>query len=113
MAVTKRYNQRISFLKATKTTDKDGYIANTTENFYSCWCEVYNLSAKEKYSTESIEKNMFNFRVRYCKKLDEAFYDGECTGYQISFRNKIYNIIDVDFLGYNKDEILFKAERVN
>ncbi|MFR5264044.1 phage head closure protein [Clostridium sp.] len=113
MAVTKRYNQRISFLKAIKTTDKDGYISNATENFYSCWCEVYNLSAKEKYSTESIDLNMFNFRVRYCKKLDEAFYDGECTGYQISFRNKIYNIIDVDFLAYNKDEILFKAERVN
>lgn len=113
MAITKRYNQRIKFLKNTSTTDKDGYPINTTEDFYSCWCEVYNLSAKENFSTESIQKNIFNFRVRFCNKLDGAFYDGECTGYQISFRNKIYNIIDVDFLGYNKDEILFKTEMVS
>lgn len=113
MAVTKRYNQRIKFLKNTSKTDKDGYPIYQTEDFYSCWCEVYNLSTKEKFDVESLNKNIFNFRVRFCKKLDEAFYVGECTGYQISFRNKIYNIIDVDFLGYNKDEILFKAERVN
>lgn len=113
MAVTKRYNQRISFLKNISTTDKDGYPIDQTESFYNCWCEVYNLSAKESFGTESLNKNTFNFRVRYCKTLDEAFFDGCCDGYQISFRNKTYNIISVDFLGYGKDEIQFKAEMVS
>lgn len=112
MQTTKRYNQKILFLKAINTIDKDGYSSKSVENFYNCWCEVYNLSAKETYSSESIEKNIFNFRTRYCKKLYEAFFDGECTNYQIKFKNKIYNIIDVDFLGFRKKEILFKTERV-
>ena len=54
------------------TSIVEGRSKKTSENFYSCWCEVKSLATSEKYNALQIGlDNTIVFEVRACKKLEE------------------------------------------
>ncbi len=64
-----------------KVIRKHSDVANgrkqvTTEDFYSCWCEVQSLGTNEKYTAlqHGIERAIV-FKVRNCKKVSEIVLD--------------------------------------
>lgn len=107
------YNERIIILKETSIIDKDGYRSNKSyEQIYKCWATINNLFGKELYSAYTVNlQNTLNCKVKYCKLLKDIFLNlsnNDIKRYKISWNNIIYNISMVDFIEFNKKDIVFK-----
>ncbi|QPJ86682.1 phage head closure protein (plasmid) [Sarcina sp. JB2] len=107
------YNERIIVLKEINTIDKDGYRTNKTyEEIYKCWANINNLYGKELYSAYTVDlQNTLNCKVKYCKLLKDTFLnlsDNNRKKYKVKWNNIIYDISIVDFMSFNKKNVVFK-----
>lgn len=107
------YNERIIILKETAIIDKDGYRTNKSyEEIYKCWAQINNLFGSTLYSAYTVNlQNTLNCKVKYCKLLKDTFLnlpDNDRKKYKISWNDIIYDISMVDFMGFNKKDIVFK-----
>lgn len=86
-----------------------GITKEVWNTFYSCWSHINNLYGSELYkSLEIQQQNVLNFTVRYSKKLDIL----NAKEYRIKWKNRVFNIIAVDFHGFNKEKVTIKASEV-
>ena len=99
-------NQRIQIQKAISKTDEVGNVILQWQDFYSCFASVKTAGGKEQQKGDTEELNSAAFAVRFCKKLSEL----SAVDYRIVFREKTYNIIQVDFADYDGKTVKIKAE---
>lgn len=79
------------------------------DEYYSCWAYCNNLFGKELYNAMQVkQENLINITVRYCKVLDNL----NTKDYRIVWNNKTFNINLVDYHGFNKEKVTFKAMEV-
>lgn len=107
------YNARIVILKEIDNIDKDGYRTNKTyEEIYKCWANINNLYGKELYSAYTVDlQNTLNCKVKYCKLLKDTFLnlsDNNRKKYKVKWNDIIYNISMIDFMSFNKKNVVFK-----
>ncbi len=101
-------NSRITIQKSTSVSDEVGNYTLQWEEYFSCFATISGESGGENEKGDVTQKESISFTVRYCKKA----VDVNATEYRISFNNKTYNIKYVDFMGFKKKSIKFKAELV-
>lgn len=65
------------------------------KDYYLCFAEVNKASGNEYFNAKTeITKNTYNFKVRYIRKLEDIIFN--TNQYRIIYKNKIFNIINVD-----------------
>lgn len=94
--------------KRQKTIEK-GRPLETWDDYFKCWCAVKSLYGKELYSAlETKLENVVNFETRFCSKL-EALNTKE---YRVTWGERVFNIIAVDYGRYDRRKVVIKAQEV-
>ena len=76
-----------------RSTITNGRPAVEETEFYACWCQVRDLTAKETY--EALQQGMENtivFDVRTCKKVEEICLD--TREFYARYKGREYKIFD-------------------
>ena len=55
-----------------------------------------------------VENADIAFTVRFCKAVNAV----TATGYRILFQGELYNILAIDHLGFKRNALKFKCEKV-
>lgn len=104
--ITGELNKRITIEKKTIEIDD---LQNQTEKwteFHKCWSAVNGVSGREYWQArEQHEENAVNFKIRYCKKLDEL----NTTDFRVVFQDKIYDISSIDNVFFADNIVNLKA----
>ena len=101
-----KLNQRIQIQKAILKTDEVGNVIQQWQDFYSCFASVNTAGGKERQKGDTEEQQTVSFTVRFCRKLAEL----SSVEYRVVFREKFYNIVQVDFADYGGKTVKIKAE---
>lgn len=103
-------NERITIYKkntvieAGRRTEKENIL------YYKCWATVLSLYGNDLYNSVNLAlENAINFKIRYCKKIDNLINKDQ---YIIEWRGKKYCLYYVDFLDYNKQFVILKAKEI-
>lgn len=97
---------RITLQKFTTTVNENGFEEESWIDFKTVWASISNLHGREYFEAAAVQKeNTVKFTVRYIKDLD--------TSMKILFRNKQYNIIQIDNIKYENRFIEIKALEVD
>ena len=97
---------RITLQKFTTTVNENGFEVDEWLDFKTVWASISNLHGREYFEAAAVQKeNTVKFTVRYIKDLD--------TSMKILFRNKQYNIIQIDNIRYENRFIEIKALEVD
>lgn len=97
---------RITLQKFTTTVNENGFEEETWIDFKTLWASVSNLHGREYFEAAAVQKeNTVKFTVRYIKDLD--------TSMKILFKDKSYNIIQIDNIRYENKFIEIKAMEVD
>lgn len=103
-----KFNNRITIQQRTLTKVK-GVQTEVWSDFYSCWCFINSLYGTELYKALEIQQqNVLNFTVRYSKNLEVL----NTKEYRITWNNRQFNIIAIDFYSFSKEKITIKASEV-
>lgn len=101
-----RMNRRITFLKSEADSDEIGFQTEQMSGFYTCWASVISETGREYWkSREQHEENTFSFKVRFCLKLAEI----DKINYFIKYKDKIFNITDINNLQETDSILIIKA----
>lgn len=101
-------NNRITIEKRTIVKIK-GVQTEVWDTFYTCWCSINSLFGNELYkSLEIQQQNVLNFTIRYSKKLEVL----NTKEYRIIWNSRKFNIIAIDYFGFNKEKVTIKASEV-
>lgn len=80
------------------------------ELFFTCWSKIRQLYGAELYQSIQINfENTIVFEVRYCKKIEELINK---KNFVIDFKEKEYEIYQVDFMNYNKKYVKIKCKEI-
>lgn len=102
--------ERVSIKKKVKTKDDDGYKIDTLEDYYSCWAEINNLYGKELYEAYNLKlENTLNIKIKYCNKVKSL----NNKGFILVWKDRKFRILLVDYLKYNKKDVLLKCIEVS
>lgn len=102
-------NQRITFQKNTVITDAIGNHKNSWADYYSCAATIGGESGKETADAgATVENTDLTFTVRFCAAVDAVTEDG----FQISFRDALYNITGIDHMNYKRKSVKFRCQKV-
>lgn len=101
-----KLNQRIQIQKAVSKTDEVGNVIQQWQDFYSCFASVNTAGGKERQKGDTEEQHSVFFTIRFCNKLSEI----SAVDYRIVFREKTYNIVQIDFADYDGKTVKIKAE---
>lgn len=86
-----------------------------TENwdkYYQCYAEVNKATGKEYFNAKTnITQYTFNFKVRYISKLEDTIFN--TNQYRIIYKNKIFNIKNVDDKQERRLKLIFVADCIN
>ncbi|GKX65645.1 phage head closure protein [Inconstantimicrobium mannanitabidum] len=108
MLETSKMNNRILIENRTISKVK-GVPTDVWNAFYSCWCFINSLYGSELYKALEIrEENVLNFTVRYSKNLEVL----NTKDYRVVWKDRVFNIIAIDFYGFTKEKITIKAKEV-
>lgn len=78
------------------------------EDFYKGYAEINKASGKEYFNAKTkISENTLNFKVRFLKKLEDTIYN--FSQYRIIYKNREYDIINVDDKFEKRIKITFVA----
>lgn len=104
----KNFNNRIIIEKRT-ITKVNGIRKEVYTDFHKCWCSINSLYGNELYKALEIQQqDILNFTIRYSKNLEEL----NTKDFRIKWKNRIYNIVAIDFYNFNKEKITIKAQEV-
>lgn len=98
-------NERVTFQKATVQVDSIGNHRNTWEDWFTCSAYASTYEAQEKEGEVVTEQLTVTFTVRWCTKTKVL----TSTGYRVKFRDRIYNIISVDPMNYQKKSLKIRC----
>lgn len=103
---TGKWNQRIIIQKQESFTDEIGNNKTKLADFYKCWASVTGVSGREYWAArEQHEENTLSFKIRYCRKLTDI----DKINYFIKYKNKIYDITDINNLQSADSILIIKA----
>ena len=81
----------------------------TYEDYYSTHSNINKVGGKEyTQASTNISNSTFNFKVRYCSKMEDVIFDTEI--YRVVYNNRFYDIKNVDHYGENKAELTITGE---
>lgn len=79
------------------------------EDYYSTHSNINKVGGKEyTQASTNISNSTFNFKVRYCEKLEDVIFNTEA--YRVEYRKRYYDIKNVDRYGENKTELTIIGE---
>ncbi len=82
------------------------------ETYYKAYAEINKTSGKEYVNIKAvISKNTLNFDIIYNKKLENLIFESE--NYRIKWKNRFFNIINVDDYKMRHIKLLIIGESVN
>ena len=94
--------------KRKKTVEK-GRPLEKWEDYFECWCDIKSLYGKELYSALKAKlENVVNFETRFCEKLEDL----DTKEYRVTWGERVYNIIAVDYGEYDRRKVVIKAKKV-
>jgi len=100
-----KLQHRITFQKPVINTDENRVETQSWQNHKSVWSHVSNLHGKEYFEAAAVQKEkIIKFIVRALADIDESM--------RIVFQDKIYNIIFIDHIKYEKRHMEIKALEV-
>ena len=101
-----RYNERITVQKSAVVSDRLQNRMNAWTDYYSCYAyaSTYQFDEEQPKETTSPEQTV-SFEVRWCHELRNI----DSTHYRILFNGKIYNIISVDMMNYQRRIIRIRS----
>ena len=81
------------------------------EDYYTCYAEVNKASGKEYFNARTnVTENTYNFKVRYLSKLEDTIFN--TSQYRILYKNKIFDLINVDDKQEKRLKLTFVANCV-
>ena len=79
------------------------------EDYYSTHSNINKVGGKEyTQAGANISNSTFNFKVRYCSKMEDVIFNTEI--YRVVYNNRCYDIKNVDHYGENKAELTITGE---
>lgn len=97
---------RIKLQKLTSIVNENGFEIDEWIDFKTLWASVSNLHGREYFQAAAVQKeNTVKFVIRYIKDLDSSM--------KIRFKDKSYNIIQIDNIKYENKFIEIKALEVD
>lgn len=91
------YNKPILIQKLDEDTEK-------WSDYYPTHANINKASGKEYVNASTnISSSTYNFKVRYCKKLEEILFNTEI--YRIVYKNHCYDIKNMDRYAENNTEL--------
>ena len=79
------------------------------EDYYFTHSNINKVGGKEyTQAGVNISNLTFNFKVRYCSKMEDVIFNTEI--YRVVYNNRCYDIKNVDHYGENKAELTITGE---
>lgn len=79
------------------------------EEYYSTHANINKAGGKEyTQASTNISNSTFNFKVRYCSKMEEVIFNTEI--FRVVYNNRCYDVINVDHYGESKTELTIIGE---
>ena len=76
-----------------KINSKNPLIDSTFELYKSIWCNMSNITVKEKITAESLNaKASKKLVIRYRKELDLDYNENATKEFRITYKTRVYNI---------------------
>jgi SPP1 family predicted phage head-tail adaptor len=96
------YSDLVTIQKKTEKRDKDGFSKETWEDYYTNYAYVNKLSGSEFWqAAETAAQSTIRFEMRYHTQLERV----DTKNYRLLFRDRIFNITNID-------NVMFKNETV-
>ena len=102
---------RITFQKSNTVIDRFGNHTSEWLDYYSCWSEAVSSRRKSEETQEAaqtLESDRLEFTVRRSTETNAV----NSKEYRILLGEKIYNILSVDEMGFDRYRRKFLAELV-
>lgn len=102
-------NERIRFLKATTSVDEIGNHVNEWKEVYSCYATISNESPQE-VSDHGVtyDDSKIDFIILYTSEIKDL----SSLQYRIAFKDRMYNILGIDHMNYQKKSIKLHCQKV-
>lgn len=79
------------------------------ENYYRTHANINKVGGNEyQRASTNISNSTFNFKVRYCKLMEDVIFNTEI--YRVVYNNRCYDIKNVDHYGESKTELTIVGE---
>jgi len=102
----KTRKKRITIQKQEVTTDDIGQQISGWVDWQNAWAEINSLYGDEYYAAAAInEQDTLKLTLRYAVFINEM----DKINYQIIYKNKPYDIKNIDFLNDNGMWVIIKA----
>ena len=102
-------NVKIMFQKNETVVDSIGNHKAVWSDYFSCHATVSGEGGAEAAVAGQIVENAdIAFTVRFCKAVNAV----PPAGYRILFQGELYNILAIDHLGFKRNALKFKCEKV-
>ena len=98
---------RLTFQKNETVVDDLGNHTSAWTDHYSCWASVKldRETQTEEEAAHTIEKDEVDITVRFCSEIAAV----DVKGYRILIKGKIYKILSIDEMGFQKYSRKFRA----
>ena len=104
-------NKRITFQRSETAVDRYGNHISVWEDYFTCWAEAVSSRRKSEETQEAaqtLESDRLEFTVRRSTETNAV----NSKKYRILLGEKIYNILSVDEMGFDRYRRKFLAELV-
>ncbi|WP_040210851.1 phage head closure protein [Clostridium polynesiense] len=99
-------NQRITLQKYSIGISENGYETESWIDYKTVWASVSDLSGREFYQVAAVQaEKTVKFLIRFVAGIDCSM--------RIQFGDRLYNIVAIDNMKYDKKLILIKTMEVN
>lgn len=76
-----------------KVNSKNPLVDSTFESYKSIWCNMSNITVKEKINAESLNAQASKkLIIRYRKELDLDYNENATKDFRITYKTRVYNI---------------------
>ena len=100
---------RINIQKNETITDRYGNHKSTWTDYFTCWATAVTGGADEEETAGQIlEKNKLDITVRYSSETAKI----NSKEYRILLDDRIYNILSIDEMGFNRNSRKIHAELI-
>ena len=101
---------RIVFQKSMPIIDEYGNHKSEWSDYYRCWASAVTggIKNEQEAAAHTKEEDKLDFTVRYCSET-APINEKE---YRIKLKDRIYNIVNIDEMGFKHNSRKFHAELV-
>jgi SPP1 family predicted phage head-tail adaptor len=101
--------ERIEINKIIEEKDSEGYKSYSSTLIIKCWAKCNNFFGNELYQAINVKlENMLNVTTRYGKVL----YNLNPKEIEIVWKGRKFDVIAIDYNGFDSGFVTFKAKEV-